>query len=78
MGNSNGIILPKPILEQLGIGAGDSFDLTVEDGSRIVLVRSVAAPRAGWADAARTIADAHDDALVWPDFANAGDADLAW
>ena len=31
-------------------------------------------PRAGWADASRALAEAGDDALVWPEFANDDDA----
>jgi antitoxin MazE len=35
-------------------------------------------PRAGWAEAARALADADDDRLVWPEFANAEDDELVW
>jgi hypothetical protein len=35
-------------------------------------------PHNGWADAFQKIAEAGDDELVWPEFANAGDADLRW
>lgn len=35
-------------------------------------------PRAGWAEASRKIAEAGDDALVWPEFGNAEDEDLVW
>ena len=77
MGNSSGVILPKPILAQLGVEAGDDLDLSLEEG-RIVLVPAKRHPRAGWADAARRIAEAGDDALVWPEFSYAGDADLKW
>ena len=77
MGNSSGIIIPKPILAQLGAKTGDDLDLSLEDG-RIVLAPAKQHPRAGWADAARRIAEAGDDALVWPEFGNAGDVDLKW
>ncbi len=77
MGNSSGIIIPKPILTQLGVAAGDDLDLSLDDG-RIVLVPAKRHPRAGWAAAAKRIAETGDDALVWPEFANAGDADLKW
>jgi hypothetical protein len=33
-------------------------------------------PRAGWAEAFQEIAEAGDDALVWPEFPNQEDADL--
>jgi antitoxin MazE len=77
MGNSSGIIIPKPILAQLGVKTGDDLDLSLEDG-RIVLAPPKQHPRAGWADAARRIAEAGDDALVWPEFGNVGDVDLKW
>jgi antitoxin MazE len=77
MGNASGVILPKPILTQLGVEAGDELDLSFND-ARIVLVPSKRHPRAGWADAAKRIADAEDDAMVWPEFGNAGDTDLKW
>jgi hypothetical protein len=37
-----------------------------------------AAPRAGWAEASRELAAHGDDQLVWPEFANEGDAELTW
>ncbi len=77
MGNSSGVILPKPILTQLGVEAGDDLDLSLDEG-RIVLVPAKRHPRAGWADAAKRIAEARDDALVWPEFGNTGDANLKW
>ena len=77
LGNSAGIIIPKSVLSELGLGEGDAVDRRLEDG-RLILVPVRRAPRAGWADAARAIAEAGDDALAWPEFGNAGDSDLAW
>lgn len=77
MGNSSGVIIPKPVLVHLGVTAGDDLDLALE-GDRIVLVPVRARPRAGWAEAARAIADAGDDSLVWPEFSNSGDVELEW
>jgi len=34
--------------------------------------------RVGWAAASQKIAEAGDDRLVWPEFANADDNDLSW
>jgi antitoxin MazE len=75
LGNSAGVIIPKSMLCELGLGAGDAVDLRLEDG-RIVLAPARRPARAGWAEAARAVADA--DALAWPEFGNAEDADLAW
>ena len=77
MGNSAGVIIPKPILAEVGVQAGDNLDLSLDDG-RIVLAPAKRHPRAGWAEAAQRIAESKDDALVWPEFANADDADLRW
>lgn len=62
MGNSSGVIIPKPILAQIGVEAGDDLDLSLED-DRIVLAPARGHPRTGWADAAKRIADAGDDGL---------------
>jgi len=35
-------------------------------------------PREGWAEAFREIAEAGDDALIWPEFGNDGDDELTW
>jgi len=35
-------------------------------------------PREGWAEAFQELAQAGDDGLVWPEFANADDDDLRW
>jgi antitoxin MazE len=77
LGNSSGIIIPRSILAEVGIGIGDVFDITLEDG-RIVLAPVRRRPRAGWAEAFEAIAEAGDDALVWPEFGNAEDEDLVW
>ena len=77
MGNSTGVIIPRAILTQIGVQAGDDLDLSLDDG-RIVLRPVKRHPRAGWADEAKRIADTGDDALVWPEFGNAGDTDLKW
>jgi antitoxin MazE len=60
-----------------GQQVGDDLDLSPDD-DRIVLAPARPHPRTGWADAAKRIADAADDGLVWPEFGNADDADLEW
>ena len=74
IGNLLGVIIPKPFLTQLGATAGDSLELAIE-GKSLVLAPVPAHPRAGWAEGARRIAKAGDDAPVWPEFSNDGDAD---
>jgi len=76
-GNSAGLIIPKSILAELGVTAGDAVDMTLEEG-RIVVAPVKRSPRDGWAEASWAIAEAGDDALVWPEFGNQGDNDLVW
>ena len=76
IGNSQGVILPKPILAQLGLAAGE-LEMTVEQDA-IVLRKPKRRPRAGWAQAAKRLAAAEEDRLVWPEFRNEADSDLTW
>jgi len=77
MGNSSGVIIPKPMLTEIGVRAGDSIEMVVLEG-RLVIEAVTAHPRAGWAEAARQIAESGDDALVLGEFGNDGDALLSW
>lgn len=75
MGNSHGVLIPKPILAQVGLEG--SADLQVRNG--VIEIRPMRRnPREGWADDARRLAAADDHALVWPELANAGDDKLVW
>ena len=75
MGNSQGVLIPKPILAQLGLEG--SADLQVRDG--VIEIRALRRnPREGWAKNARRLAEQGDDALVWPELANTGDDALVW
>ena len=77
MGNSSGVIIPKPLLGEIGVKAGDEVEMTLTEG-RIVLAPVRSATREGWAEAASVIAEAGDDKLVWPEFSNTGDDILTW
>lgn len=52
IGNSRGIRLPKPLIEQAGLG--EEVELRVQEGA--ILIQSTSEPRAGWAEAARRLA----------------------
>lgn len=75
MGNSQGVIIPKPLLAQAGLE--NEAEMVIENGC-IVLRRPRVDSREGWAAASQRIAALDDDALVWVDFANEADADLRW
>ncbi len=78
MGNSTGLIVPKAVLAEAGLASGTTLDLVVE-GGRIVAT-PVAAPRAGWAEAAAAIAAAPEgaDEAAWRGFGVEDDDGLTW
>ena len=73
VGNSLGVIIPKAMLAQARLQ--DEAEMVVEKGV-IVLRKPRKALRAGWSEASSKIAAAGEDALVWPEFGNAGDGKL--
>jgi antitoxin MazE len=77
IGNSQGVVISKPVLTQLGLNSGAGAEMTVE-GDTLVLRRAASPTRAGWAEGAKNIAEAGDDELVMGEFGDAADADLAW
>ncbi len=76
MGNSSGIIIPKPILSELGVKAGDKVEMTLE-GGRVILAPVARHPREGWAESARELAESGEE-LAWPEFGNLDDEKLVW
>jgi len=60
IGNSQGIRIPKPLLEQTGIM--DDVELEVEQNQ--IIIRPVSNPRSGWDDAFRAMADRSDDKII--------------
>ncbi len=76
IGNSQGVIIPKPILAQIGL-TDSELDMTIESDA-IVLRRLPKQPRAGWAQKSKMIASAGEDALIWPELSNEADDSLTW
>ena len=77
IGNSQGVVIPKPVLVQLGLNCEAGAEMTIE-GDALVLRKPASAARTGWAEAAKKIAEAGDDALVMGEFGNAGDSGMVW
>ena len=75
IGNSQGVVIPKPLLAQVGF-EGEA-EITVEGGA-LVLRKPTQSVRAGWAAAAQKTAEGGDDALVVGEFRSEGDAEVAW
>ncbi len=60
MGNSKGVRIPKPILEQLGLG--EEVELSVQ-GDQLV-IRPGKRPRHGWGEQFARMAERGDDRLL--------------
>jgi antitoxin MazE len=60
IGNSRGVRIPKPLIEQCGLA--EEVEMDVQDGT--ILIRAPRACRAGWADAFARMARAGDDKLT--------------
>ena len=60
IGNSQGIRIPKPLLEQSGLG--EEVELEVQPDQ--IIIRRAGRPRQGWAEAFQAMAEQADDALL--------------
>lgn len=60
IGNSQGVRLPRPLLEQAGLGE----DVVLRATPGRIVIEAARAPRAGWADAAKAMHAAGDDELL--------------
>ncbi len=60
IGNSRGIRIPKPLLDQVGLE--DEVELRVVENS--IVIEAVRAPRAGWAEAAKRVHERGEDRLL--------------
>ena len=60
IGNSQGIRIPKPILEQIGV----SGEIEMEVQGHQLILRPATDPREGWAESFRKMATNGDDALL--------------
>lgn len=63
IGNSQGIRIPKTILEQVGVEEDDDVELMVSE-ERLLVVQPVEKPRRGWDEAFARMAATGDDALL--------------
>jgi antitoxin MazE len=60
IGNSRGIRIPKPLLDQTGL----SNDVELEVGKHQIIIRPVRKVRSGWDNAFKLMAQNRDDALI--------------
>ena len=63
IGNSRGVRLPKPLIEEAGLS--DEVEIRVRAGA--IVIAAVAQPRAGWAEAAQRLsAGGEEEVLAAP------------
>ena len=60
IGNSQGIRIPKPLLDQIGII--EDVELDIEKNN--IVIRPISNPRSGWEDAFQTMSENEDDVLL--------------
>ena len=60
IGNSRGVRLPKPLLQEAGLT--DQVDIRAREG--VIVIQRVGRPREGWAEAARQMRERKDDRLI--------------
>ncbi len=61
IGNSQGIRIPKPILEQTGI----TEDVELEVEKNQIIIRPISNPRVGWDMAFKTMSEKNDDLQIY-------------
>lgn len=60
IGNSRGVRIPKPLLDQAGLG--EEVEVRAEDDAIVIRPRS--SPRQGWAQAFQRMHERGDDAMT--------------
>lgn len=71
IGNSRGVRIPKPLLEQAGLE--DEVELRVVEGG--IVIQAQKQPRAGWAEAAALAREQGDDEWLDGTLSTAFDAE---
>ncbi|RJF98952.1 AbrB/MazE/SpoVT family DNA-binding domain-containing protein [Noviherbaspirillum saxi] len=77
MGNSQGVLIPKPFLLQTGLDIGE-VEIDVENDA-IIIRKPKKKSREGWAQACQKIAASNaEQAIAWPLITNEADAGFSW
>ena len=71
IGNSQGIRIPRPIMEQIGLE--EEVEMEVRDGQ--LIIRPAHPPRSGWAEQFKTIAERGENYLLDAEVASLTDWD---
>jgi len=62
IGNSRGIRLPKPLIEEAGL----TEEVEVRARAGVITIASANRPRSGWEDAARQLRGRDEDEMIAP------------
>lgn len=77
MGNSQGVLIPKPFLLQTGLDVGE-VEIQVEEDA-IVIRKPKRKSREGWAEACKKLAElSAEQAIAWPLIPNNVEAEISW
>jgi antitoxin MazE len=78
MGNSTGLIMPKAVLDELGLAQGAKMKIRVEDGK--VVAEPVRKVREGWEDDAKAVGalGLTDEEREWLDAPIDAEFDWEW
>jgi antitoxin MazE len=63
IGNSQGVRIPKPLLDQTGLQG----EVEIKAHENSLIISATRKPREGWEEAFRTMAERGDDRLLDPD-----------
>lgn len=79
IGNSSGLIIPKPLLAEIGAEAGDAVEIEVENG-RLVVSRVLKPVREGWAEASKQLGlqGVSEDEVEWLEAPLTSETDEDW
>lgn len=79
IGNSAGLILPKPVLDGLGVNVGDPLEITL-NGDEVVVKAGKRKVREGWAEAAKQIAaqGLSEEEIEWLEAPLTAETDEDW
>ena len=79
MGNSTGLILPKPNLDQLGLSSGTKVELRIENGE-VIARPAKRKVREGWEEAAKRVGAAGltEEEKDWLEFDDPIDGEWKW
>lgn len=78
LGNSHGVIIPKPLLDEIGVTAGDPVNLKVNKKGRLVMSPVRVSARDGWANDSKALAQAGEAGRVWPNIPAGPDGSAKW